>query len=101
LRSPDQCEATAAISAFTFLGSSASRCSTVVAWRQSSEQQREIRMRLDAVGRRDLDDRVQVHARRRTLYCVAEQPVLATDDEGADRVLATVVVRRRLAELRV
>lgn len=55
-------------------------------------QMRQVGVRLHAVGFGGLDQRVQVRAGACAGFGVAEQPVLAADDEGADRVLAAIVV---------
>src|SRR5690606_22787706 len=53
------------------------------------------------VGLGGFDQAVDLRAGRRTLGCVAEQPVLAPDDERADGVLGAVVVDRQLPALDV
>src|SRR5690606_41048768 len=53
------------------------------------------------VGLGGFDQAVDLRAGRRTFGYVAEQPVLAPDDERADGVLGAVVVDRQLPALDV
>jgi hypothetical protein len=53
------------------------------------EEHREIRVRLDTVRLRGLNEGVQVGAGDRAFYCVAEQPAFSPNYKRSDRVLKT------------
>lgn len=59
------------------------------------------RIGLLAVGFGSLDQAVKLSTGRRALGRVAEQPVLSSDHEGADRAFSGVVVERQAAFLDV
>ncbi len=55
------------------------------------------RIGLLAVGFGSLNEAVQLSTGRRALGRVAKQPVLSSDNEGADRALSGVIVERQVA----
>jgi hypothetical protein len=70
-------------------GSSASK-STSVGARERGEDEAQVSVGLEGAGLGGLDEAVEVGAGVCAADGVGEEPVLAADDEGADRVLDEV-----------
>ena len=64
-----------------------------------AEEADQIGVGIDAVGLAGLDQRIEVGTGMGAGHRIGEQPVAASDDEGADGVLAQVVVDRPRAVL--
>ena len=66
---------------------------------QRGEQRTQVPVGFDTIGLGGFDQGVQVGAGGRTADGVGEQPVAPADDEGADRILASIMPRPELCRL--